>query len=283
MSGLPAPPGCNVGLATRVLTAFLREECQKVGFRKAVLGLSGGIDSALVVELAAKSLGPENVTAIAMPHRLSSPLSLACAKESAVHAGVKLEEVEITPMADAHIQEAGLIENRDAAAKRRKGNFMARARMMTLYDRSARDNSLVIGTSNKTELLLGYGTIHGDMASAINPIGDLFKSQVVALSVHLGVPESILNRPPSADLWEGQTDEDELGFPYDALDSFLHLFVDRRYSKDELLKAGFDEVFIATVSKRVRLNQYKRRPPIIAKLANRTINLDYRYARDWGS
>ena len=283
MSVLPAPPGCNVELATRVLTAFLKEECQKVGFRKAVLGLSGGIDSALVVELAAKSLGPENVTAIAMPHQLSSPLSLACAKESAAHAGVQLEEVDITPMANAHIHEAGLSKSMDAAARLRKGNFMARARMMTLYDRSARDNSLVIGTSNKTELLLGYGTIHGDMASAINPIGDLFKSQVVALSIHLGVPESILNRPPSADLWEGQTDEDELGFSYDALDSFLHLFVDRRYSKKELLRSGFDESFVGTVSKRVRLNQYKRRPPIIAKLANRTINLDYRYARDWGA
>ena len=282
MSKLPVPPGCNVELATRVLAAFLKEECQKVGFQKAVLGLSGGIDSALVVELASRSLGAENVTAIAMPHQLSSPMSLACAKESASHAGVQLEEVDITPMADAHIDEAGLSSDMSAAAKLRKGNFMARARMMTLYDRSARDNSLVIGTSNKTELLLGYGTIHGDMASAINPIGDLFKSQVVALSTHLGVPDSILNRPPSADLWEGQTDEEDLGFSYDSLDSFLHLFVDRRYSKEELLAAGFDEEFIGTIAKRVRLNQYKRRPPIIAKLANRTINLDYRYARDWG-
>lgn len=283
MNDLPSPPGCNVELAEKVLVGFLAEECHKVGFRKAVLGLSGGIDSALVVELAARALGSENVLAIAMPHQLSSPVSLTCAQESAEHAGVQLEVVDITPPADAAIADAELTEDNSDRGRLRKGNIMARIRMITLYDRSARDQALVLGTSNKTELLLGYGTIHGDMASAVNPIGDLYKSQVVALSKHLGVPDSILNRPPSADLWEGQTDEEELGYTYDALDAFLHGMVDRRYSKEELRQKGFADDFIQSVTHRVQINQYKRRPPIIAKLANRTINLDYRYARDWGA
>ena len=283
MNGLPSPPGCNVELAEKVLTGFLSEECHKVGFKKAVLGLSGGIDSALVVELAARALGKENVLAIAMPHQLSSSMSLACAQESAEHAGVKFEVVDITSPADAAIHDAELAEDASVTGKLRKGNIMARVRMITLYDRSARDQSLVLGTSNKTELLLGYGTVHGDMASAVNPIGDLYKSQVVALSEHLGVPNSILNRPPSADLWEGQTDEDELGYSYDALDAFLHGMVDRRYSKEELIQKGFPDELIQSITRRVQINQYKRRPPLVAKLANRTINLDYRYARDWGA
>ena len=267
-----------------VLTAFLREECGKFGIKQALLGLSGGIDSALVVELAARALGPENILAVSMPYRNSSPLSLELARESAAHAGVKLEVVDISPMTDAHIQTCeALVDEDDPAARLRKGNIMARTRMVVLYDRSARIGGLVLGTSNKTELLLGYGTIYGDMASAINPIGDLYKSQVCALSEHLEVPRAIIERPPSADLWEGQTDEQELGFAYSDIDALLHLQVDRRYPRKQLLKVGFNPELIDTISKRVRQNQYKRRPPVIAKLANRTINLDYRYARDWGA
>tara|TARA_B100000959_G_scaffold128313_1_gene134664 strand:+ start:9085 stop:9903 length:819 start_codon:yes stop_codon:yes gene_type:complete len=272
-----------VELAEKVLTAFLREEAGKFGIKGAVLGLSGGIDSALVLELAARSLGPENVLAVAMPYQTSNPISLELAEKAAKSAGTPIEVVDISKMADAHIQAAGIEDEDSPAARLRKGNIMARARMVILYDRSARDGSLVFGTSNKTELLLGYGTIHGDMASAINPIGDLYKSQVFALSRHLGVPQEIVDRPPSADLWEGQTDEEELGFSYEEVDSLLHLQVDRRYSFDHLLEAGFQKSFIEAISKRVRNNQYKRRPPVIAKLANRTINLDYRYARDWGA
>ena len=284
MSTHPDPPGCNVELTTRVLTAFLREECGKFGIKQALLGLSGGIDSALVVELAARALGPENILAVSMPYRDSSPLSLELARESAAHAGVELEVVDISPMADAHIQTCeALADEDDPAARLRKGNIMARTRMVVLYDRSARIGGLVLGTSNKTELLLGYGTIYGDMASAINPIGDLYKSQVCALSEHLEVPRAIIERPPSADLWEGQTDEQELGFAYSDIDALLHLQVDRRYPRKQLLEVGFNPELIDTLSKRVRENQYKRRPPVIAKLANRTINLDYRYARDWGA
>ncbi|MBT7012725.1 MAG: NAD+ synthase [Planctomycetes bacterium] len=277
MPKLPATPQCHTELATKVLCGFLREESHRAGFQKAVLGLSGGIDSALVVELAARALGPENVLAVAMPYRTSNPISLELAQDSALHAGVALEVVDISTMADACIDQAGETDSL------RRGNIMARARMITLYDRSARDNALVLGTSNKTELLLGYGTIHGDMASALNPVGDLYKSQIVALSRHLGVPKAIIDRPPSADLWSGQTDEEELGFTYDAVDALLVRLVDELWSRDQLIEAGFATDFVDGVRQRIRINQYKRRPPLIAKVANRTVNLDFRYARDWGT
>ena len=278
-STLPAPPGCNEALAEKVLTAFLREETSKVGFSRAVLGLSGGVDSALVAELAAQAFGPENVLGLALPHRNSAPESLELGKEAAEHAGIQFEVVDVSAIADAHAS-AGNLDDQD---RLRFGNILARIRMVALYDRSAKDGSLVLGTSNKSELLLGYGTIHGDMASALNPIGDLYKTQVWALSRHLGVPLGILDRPPTADLWEGQTDEEELGFTYQEVDALLHRMVDQRFSRKALLDAGFARDFIEKVEGIVRRNQYKRRPPIVAKLANRTINLDYRYARDWGT
>ena len=278
---LPPPPGCNVALADRVMVRFLAEESRRAGFDRGVLGLSGGIDSALVVKLAARALDPQQVYAICMPYRASDPLSLQLARDSAEDAGVHFEVCDISDAADAMFAESGDLEDlTDPAVRLRRGNLLARLRMVTLYDRSAKLHALVLGTSNKTELLLGYGTQHGDMASAINPIGDLYKAQVVALSRHLKVPQAIVNRPPTADLWEGQTDEDELGFSYDAVDALLHRMVDRRHSHETLIEEGFPESFIELVNLRVRRNQYKRRPPLIAKLANRTINLDYRYARD---
>lgn len=284
MATLPPPPGCNVALTERVLVRFLREETHRVGMTKAVLGLSGGIDSALVVELAARALGPENVLAVAMPYRESHPDSLALAIESAEHAGVELETVDISPMADAYLSlHPDLDDTSVNAVRLRRGNVFSRLRMITLYDHSARDGGLVFGTSNKTELMLGYGTQHGDMASGINPIGDLYKSQVVALSRHLGVPLGIIDRPPSADLWDGQTDEQELGYSYDAIDALLFRMIDRRHTPEVLAAEGFDPQFIEAIARRVRLNQYKRRPPLIAKVASRTVNLDYRYARDWGT
>lgn len=284
MPKLPPPPGCHVELAERVLVRFLREETLRIGMTKAVLGLSGGIDSALVVELAARALGPENVLAIAMPYRESHPDSLALAIESADHAGVELETMDISPMADAYLaQHPDLEDTSRLPVRLRRGNVFSRLRMVTLYDRSAQVGGLVYGTSNKTELMLGYGTQHGDMASGINPIGDLYKSQVVALSRHLGVPQGIVDRPPSADLWDGQTDEQELGYSYDAIDALLFLLIDRRHAPEVLVAEGFDADFVSEISERVRLNQYKRRPPLIAKVASRTVNLDYRYARDWGT
>lgn len=280
---LPPPPGCNAALAERVLCRFLQEEAGKFGFTRGILGLSGGIDSAVVLELAARAYGPENVTALAMPYRNSNPISLELAKEAAARAHVELQVIDITPMADAFIEQcAAQAATLTPEMRLRQGNIMARARMVVLYDQSVVRNALVLGTSNKTELLLGYSTQFGDSAAAINPIGDLYKSQIVQMARHLNVPQGIIDRPPSADLWQGQTDEDEIGFSYDALDSLLHRAVDRRYTRKELLAVGFAEEFVTRVKSMVKRNQYKRRPPVIAKLANRTINLDFRYARDWG-
>jgi NAD+ synthase len=281
---LPAPPRLNVGPAEQALVGFLREETTRTGLTRAVLGLSGGVDSALVLELAVRALGASNVLAVAMPYRSSAPESLELARSSAARAGARLEIAEISAAADALFAAAGdLADVQQSAVRVRCGNVLARLRMTTLYDRSAREGALVLGTSNKTELLLGYGTQHGDMASALNPVGDLYKCQVFELSRHLGVPEAILERAPSADLWQGQTDEQELGATYAALDALLHRMVDRRYSRARLLELGFAAGFVDAIAERVRRNHYKRRPPVIAKLANRTINLDWRYARDWGT
>ena len=283
-SGIPAPPTCNVELAERVLVGFLKSETQRIGMGKAVLGMSGGIDSALVLELAVRALGADNVFAIALPYRESNPLSLELAQQGADKANCQFSVIDISPLADAYFeQHPELNEGDNSEARLRRGNVFSRLRMTALYDQSAAINGLVFGTSNKTELLLGYGTQYGDMASAINPIGDLYKAQVVALSKHLEVPSAIVDRPPSADLWHGQTDEEELGFSYDAVDALLHALVEQRLSNDELLALGFEQDFIELIRARVQRSQYKRRPPLIAKVTGRTINLDYRYARDWGT
>jgi NAD+ synthase len=263
-------------LVCELLTRFIMEETEKVGVQKVVFGLSGGIDSALVAFLAVRALGTERVHAVMMPYKTSSPASLEDA-QACVHAlGIEASVVDITPQIDAYF------ERFPDATPLRRGNKMARERMSILYDFSARLNAMVLGTSNKTELLLGYGTQHGDLASGINPIGDLYKTQVRQLARYLGVPSTIITKPPSADLWEDQTDEKELGFTYEEVDKLLFLLVDRRYTKEELLAEGFDEEFIDTVIKRIARNQYKRRIPLIAKISNRTIGIDFRYPRDWG-
>ena len=266
----------NLPLVRSILTGFLRNETSRVGYHKVVLGLSGGVDSALVAALAVEALGPDHVTGVSMPYRLSNPTSLADATTVATRLGMRQEVVEITPQVDAYFERLP-----DANASRR-GNKMARERMTILYDTSERDHSLVIGTSNKTELLLGYGTIFGDMASALNPIGDLYKSQVWQLAAHLELPDQVVSKPPSADLWEGQSDEQELGFAYAQADRLLYHAVDMRMSRDELLDHGHDPEFVDSVLRRMRLNQYKRRLPVIAKLSMRTIDRDFRYPRDWG-
>jgi NAD+ synthase len=266
----------DTGLLREMLVAFLREEVWKVGVRRAVLGLSGGIDSALVAYLAAEALGPENVHAFIMPYRTSNPESEAHARLVAGQLGIHHDVVEITPMLDAYFSSFS-----DADAMRR-GNKMARERMTILYDHSAALGALVLGTSNKTELLLGYGTLHGDMASALNPIGDLYKTQVWQLAAVLGVPRVVVEKKPSADLWAGQTDEQELGFSYHEVDRLLYRLVDLRMTRTELLAAGFEPAFVDRVEGMVRNSHFKRRLPIIAKVSNRTIDRDFRYARDWG-
>jgi NAD+ synthase len=162
------------------------------------------------------------------------------------------------------------------------GNVMARARMLINYDRSAAWNALVVGTSNKTELLLGYGTIFGDLASAINPLGDLYKTQARQLARSLGVPQPILDKPPSADLFPGQTDEGDFGFSYERVDRLLYLIIDERYSRREAVAAGFTETFADTVMRMVQRSHFKRTMPVIPKLSARTVGHDFRYLRDWG-
>jgi NAD+ synthase len=263
-------------VVTDILLGFIRDEVGKVGFERVVLGLSGGVDSALVAALAARALGPERVIPVIMPYRSSSPESEADARTVCAQLGLEPIVVDISAQVDAYFE-------RFADADRgRRGNKMARERMSVLYDMSWAHRALVIGTSNKTELLLGYGTIHGDMAHALNPLGDLYKTQVFAMARALDLPQRVVEKPPSADLWEGQSDEQELGFQYAVVDMLLYHLVDERRTREELRALGFDDAFMDLVGARLRDNQYKRRLPIIAKLSTRTIDRDFRYPRDWG-
>jgi NAD+ synthase len=275
----PTPGQAELRLAPeatiRILTGFLRHEVERVGWGRVVLGLSGGIDSSVMAALAVRALGPAAVTALLMPFRASHPLSLTHAELMLGTLGIVGEKIDITPMVDAFAQASG------ASDPLRLGNIMARVRMIVLYDRSAADRGLVLGTSNKTELLLGYGTLHGDMASALNPIGDLYKTQVRALAGHLGIPAAIRRKAPSADLWPAQSDEADLGFSYDEVDRLLALLIDARMSRASVLRAGFSPALVDRVTGMVVRSQFKRRPPVIAKVSTRSIGWDFRYPRDW--
>ena len=255
---------------------FIRDEVSNAGFQKGVVGLSGGVDSALAAYLATEALGKENILVVTMPYKTSSPDSIGDARSVIDDLGIAYESIDISAMVDSHIRQSGDPGNM------RKGNIMARERMIVLYDLSARDNALVIGTSNKTETLLGYGTHYGDTACAINPLGDLYKTQVWQLAREVGVPKKIIEKKPTADLWVGQTDEGELGFSYKEVDQLLYLMIDERRNDEELITRGFEKRFIETVKRLVQRNQFKRRPPIVAKVSHRTVNVDFRYARDWG-
>ncbi len=267
----------DAALVSRILETFIREEITRTGFSRAVVGVSGGIDSATTVTLCARALGPENVLAVRMPYRTSSPSSLEDAQAVIDMLGIRHETVDITPMVEPFFEVTPDMD------KKRRGNVMARERMIVLYDRSAAFGGLVVGTGNKTELLLGYTTLFGDSACAINPLGDLYKCQVRQLAAYLGVPKRIIEKPPSADLWVGQTDEGELGFTYDEADQILYLLFDRRWTVAEIVALGFPEGLVKGIKERVRRNQYKRMPPVIAKLGLRTVGIDFRYPRDWGT
>lgn len=272
MSELDVQPA----LVEAILIKFLRAEAGKFGFSRAVLGLSGGVDSAVSAALAARAFGPGNVLGAILPYRTSSPESETDARAVAEQLGIPTRRVEITAMVEGYASGNG------AGDRIRRGNVMARCRMIVLYDLSVEWKGLVIGTSNKTEILLGYSTQFGDSASALNPIGDLYKHQVWQLARHLGLPRSVIEKAPSADLFAGQTDEAELGFTYAEVDRLLERMVDRRYSREELLREGFDPAFVDKVARRIAQNQYKRLPPVIAKLSERTVNHDFRYLRSWG-
>jgi NAD+ synthase len=262
---------------TSLLVGFLKNETERIGLKKAIIGLSGGIDSAVSAYLSVKALGSKNVTCLIMPYKTSSPDSTEDAMRVVRDLKVNYRVADITDTVDAALMQC---EGEDIS-KVRRGNIMARVRMVLLYDESARQNGLVIGTGNKTEILLGYSTIFGDSASAINPVGDLYKTQLRSLAEHLKVPSEILKKKPSADLWKGQTDEDELGFTYEQVDQYLYQKVDKRKSREALMKMGFKENFMDRVDKLIERSQFKRLPPVIAKVSKRTVNVDFRYNRDW--
>jgi len=262
-------------LVARVLEDFLRLELGRFGFERGVVGLSGGVDSAVSAFLAARALGADNLTAILMPYSASSPASEADALAVVEALGCRHLKVEITAQIDAYY------DRFPDADRMRRANKMARERMTILYDQSAILGALVIGTSNKTEALLGYTTLWGDMACAVNPLGDLYKTQLRQLARFLGVPAQVIEKPPSADLWPGQTDEGELGFTYERVDEALYQLVDLRLRPEEIVAQGFPEEFVAKVREMVRLSQYKRRLPPVAKLSRRSLDRDFRYPRDW--
>ncbi len=271
---LPVELAIDSAAARRIVAEFIRAQLAQAGFGKVLLGLSGGIDSALVAYLAAEAIGPQNVLAILMPYRTSSPASRGDAETIVDGLGLPSELVDISPIVDGYFD-----ESRAGAAPLRRGNFMARARMMVLYDHSVTWGGLVIGTGNKTEALIGYSTLWGDSASAFNPIGDLYKSQVRQLSAAVGVPDAVIAKAPSADLWPGQTDEDEVGFSYSEVDRILFRLVDRRLSLDEVVADGFEREIVERVDRMVAGSEFKRQVPPIAKIGPRTAGIDYLYPR----
>ena len=265
----------NTALATRILTGFIRDSITKAGMERAVIGLSGGIDSALSAYLAAQALGADKVLALRMPYTSSSADSLAHAELVIEDLSLPSMTLPISDMADP------LIARFPDMSRLRRGNIMARLRMIALYDQSMAWGGLVMGTSNKTEFLLGYSTIYGDSGVALHPIADLYKAQVRQLARDLKVPREIIDKPPSADLWVGQTDEDELGFTYEEADAVLYLLVDERYTVDEVAAEGFPREFVVKIWERVKANHYKRTMPNIAKLSKRSIGHDFLYLRDY--
>jgi NAD+ synthase len=267
----------HAGLTESLLVDFLRLETWRTGRRRAVVGVSGGIDSAVVLALAVKALGADAVLGAILPYRTSPASATRDAARVLEHFMVRRVQVDISPMVDAYFWSS------TGADRLRRGNKMARERMSILYDLSASERALVFGTSNKTELLLGYGTLHGDLACALSPLGDLYKTQVRQLARHLGLPSRILRKAPSAGLYPGQTDEAEIGFPYPLLDRLLYFLVDLRTPQEEAVRAGFPRNMVLRVCEMIRQSQFKRRMPIIAKVSQRTIGVDFRYPRDWGT
>jgi NAD+ synthase len=280
---LPEELAIDTGVARRVITAFIRAQLAQAGFERALVGLSGGIDSALVAFLVAEAIGADRLLCVLMPYRASSPASRSDAEEVVRRLGCASELVDITPIVDGYFGQDGQPGSGGPmaleASPLRRGNAMARARMLVLYDRSVTWRGLVVGTGNKTESLIGYTTLFGDSASAFNPIGDLYKSQVRQLSVAVGVPDAIIRKAPSADLWPGQTDEQEAGFSYPQLDRLLFWMIDRRHSDEELAAMGFDPAVIERVGRLVAVSEFKRQVPPIAKLGLRTLGVDYLYPR----
>ena len=269
-------PDVDAPQAIEVITGFVRSQLAQTGFRRLVVGLSGGVDSATTAFLAVRAVAPEDLLAVRMPYRTSAPDAEDDALRVVEQIGCRTERVDITAMADPMLAH---IFGSEAETRVRRGNVMARLRMIVLYDRSAAFDALVIGTSNKTEALLGYGTLYGDMAAALQPIGDLYKSQLREVAEALGVPQAIIDKPPSADLWPGQTDEGELGASYEDLDRVLYALVDRRWTPDRCVRAGLPASLVQRVASTVARMEYKRQLPPVAKVSLRTPGIDHLYPR----
>ena len=248
----------NWKIIKRKLINFLELEVAKTGHKSVVLGLSGGLDSAVVAVLC-KEVFKENLLCVLLPSQFSSKSSVDDALELCKKFDIRHEIVSIEPLLSCYINN---MKNNNL----RIGNFSARIRMTVLYDISARESSIVVGTSNKSELFLGYGTIFGDLACAINPIGNIYKSDLFDFARFLGVTDSIINKAPSADFYEGQSDEADLGYSYSRIDEFLKSFIDKNSSKEELLKLGFEQEMIEKITNRVKINSFKRELPKIAQI-----------------
>jgi NAD+ synthase len=264
----------NAPLAEAVLTSFIRDAVETSGTQGVVVGLSGGVDSSLSAALAARALGPERVHGFLLPYRTSSPESERDARAVAEHLGIPHRVIDISPMVDAYFE-----MEPDAPAERR-GNKMARERMTILFDQAKKLDALVLGTSNKTEILLGYSTVFGDNASSLNPLGDLYKHQIWQLSRHLGLPAEVIDKAPSADLWPGQTDEGELGFSYETADEVLYLLFDLGLRPEELAARGYEERVVQRIVSLEQRFRFKRRLMLIARLSGSAVNLDQEIPRD---
>jgi len=273
--GLSAAMTIDAPFAVKILTTFIREELAKFAYTRGILGLSGGLDSSVCAFLASKALGSENVIGLIMPYGPSFEGEADDASAVARRLKIKAITIDIAPMIDAYF------ESHPTASRIQRGNKMARERMSILYDYSVRERALILGTSNKTELLIGYGTLHGDMACAINPLGDLYKTQVRELAEYLGVPGKVRAKAPTAGLWDGQTDEEEIGLPYTEIDRILNYLVDERESPAEVVARGFRRESVKKITAMIKASEFKRHSPPIAKISPRSVGHDFLYPYDW--
>jgi NAD+ synthase len=263
MDKCPRELTIDVGLVMPVLERFIRREVEGAGLEGVVLGISGGVDSAVAAGLAAAAVGPENVTGLWLPYHDESERDDARAVVERF--GIKSKDVSIAPMVDAYLAQAGKADDV------RRGNVCARARMIVAFDQSKAAKAMVMGTGNKTELLLGYFTLFGDGACSIAPLADLYKGQVYLLAEALGVPEKTIAKTPSAGLWPGQTDEGEMGISYFQVDRYLYYLVEKGEKPMQLLERGFDADFQRRVVGMINLNLFKRKVPVVASVTGKTI------------
>ena len=275
LKGLSGNMKINAPFVEKILTSFIKDELSKFNYKRGIFGLSGGLDSSVCALLAVKALKPGNVIGLIMPYGKTFAEDVKDAQELSQLLGIKSKTIDISPMIDVYFSKY------PSKSRIAKGNKMARERMSILYDFSVREKALILGTSNKTELLLGYGTIHGDMACAINPLGDLYKTQIRQLAEHLGVPEKIRKKSPSAGLWTGQTDEKEIGISYNEMDGILYQLVDKRTPRREMITSGFKKEDIEKMINLIKNSEFKRHLPPIPKISSRTVGHDFLYPYDW--